>query len=101
MRLTNQSKGDLMIIRVPGTDERDLVLRFGLGDQVALKIVPEIHAIMVGIVVRPCGVLFECNWINDSGLQIGHFTDFELDTLPSNGKAGFHGREDLRPPIKK
>jgi hypothetical protein len=82
-----------MIVRVPGSDERDLTLRFGPGDQVALKIVPGIHAIVVGIVVRPFGVLFECNWINDSGLQTGHFADFELDPLLSNGKTGFRGGE--------
>lgn len=82
-----------MIIRVPGNDERELALRFGPGDQVALKVVPEIHATVVWVLVRPAGVLFECNWINDNGLQTACFSDFELAPLQSNGKAGFHGAE--------
>ncbi len=78
-----------MLIQVPGKDKRELKLRFGPGSRVVLRVVPEIHAIVVGVVVRSSDVLFECNWINDNGLQTGFFADFELDPLPPVPKAGF------------
>ena len=90
-----------MIIKVPGKVEMDLSVRFGPGDKVSMRTVPEIHAMVVGVLVRPAGVLFECHWLNDSGLQAAFFSDFELDAIKSDGKAGFIVKKDSRSAGKK
>lgn len=93
--------GERMIIKVPGKDDGEVSLRFGPGDKVSMKTVPEIHAIVVGVLIRPAGALFECHWLNDSGLQAAFFSDFELEAVESGGKAGFHAGKGSRSSVKK